>query len=70
MMGQDAVNQIPGWTHPPVGENLDRNNEIPGGVFFEQAEKGEELSRVIEIVVMVELLDRGMELFEDPGIGE
>ena len=70
MMGQDAMNQIPGWKHPPVGENLDRSNEIPGGVFFEQAEEREELPGVITIVVMVDLLDRGMELLEDPGIGE
>jgi len=58
-MGQDAVDQISGWEHPPGGENLDRSNEIPGRVLFEQAEKGEKLSRVIEIVVMIELLDRG-----------
>ncbi len=70
MVGQDAVDQVPGWEHPPGGENLDRSNKILGRVLFEQAEEGKELSRVIEIVVMIELLDRGMELLEDPGIGE
>jgi hypothetical protein len=67
---QDAVDQISGWEQPLGGENLDRSNEIPGRVLFEQAEKGEKLSRVVEIVVMIELLDRGMQPFEDQGIGE
>ena len=57
MVVQDAVDQISGWEQPLGGENLDRSNEIPGRVLFEQAEKGEKLSRVVEIVVMIELLD-------------
>ncbi len=69
-MGQDAVDQISGWEQPLGGENLDRSNEVPGRVLFEQAEKGEKLSRVVEIVVMRELLDQGMQPFEDQGIGE